>query len=82
MNECKVCQQNKSELACPVGLLQPLPIPEQKWDSISMDFIIGLPKCLGKDYIYVVLDKLKKFAHLFVVTSYFSAAQVADFFFK
>ena len=47
-----------------------------------MDFIIGLPKYLGKDCIYVVVDILTKFSHFFVVTSSFSAAQVADNFFK
>ena len=47
-----------------------------------MDFITGLPKSLGKDCIYVVVDRLTKFAHLFSVTSSFSAAQVADIFFK
>ena len=82
VNECKVCQQKKSELTCPTSLLQPFPILEQKWDSISMDFITGLPKYLGKECIYVVVDRLKKFDHLFSVTSYFSAAQVADIFSK
>ena len=82
VNECKVCQQNKSELTYPSDLLQALPIPEQKWDNISMDFIIGLPKYLGKDCIYVVVDRLNKFSHLFSVTSSFSAAQVADLFFR
>ena len=47
-----------------------------------MDFITGLPKSLGNDCIYVVVDRLTKFAHLFAVTSYFSAAQVADLFFQ
>ena len=47
-----------------------------------MDFIIELPKYLGKDCIYVVVDRLKKNSHLFVVTSSFSVAQVADIFFK
>ena len=61
VSERKVCQQNKSKLTYPTILLQPFPIPEQKWDSISMDFITGLPKYLGKDCIYVVVDRLKKF---------------------
>ena len=43
-NECLICQKNKEEHTHPAGLLQPLTIPNQKWESISMDFIIGLPK--------------------------------------
>ena len=60
VNECKVCQQNKSELTHPAGLLQPLPILEQKWDSISMDFITGLPKYLGKP-VMKSIDTLSHF---------------------
>jgi hypothetical protein len=63
ISECVTYQQNKSKHTLPIGLLQPLPIPEQKWESISMDFITGLPKVQGKGYIYVVVDRLTKFAH-------------------
>jgi hypothetical protein len=42
--KCLECQQVKAEHRHPTGLLQPLPIPEWKWETISMDFITGLPK--------------------------------------
>ncbi|RVW57491.1 Transposon Ty3-I Gag-Pol polyprotein [Vitis vinifera] len=40
---CLVCQQDKVEQRQPRGLLEPLPIAERPWDSVTMDFIIGLP---------------------------------------
>ncbi|XP_059071119.1 uncharacterized protein LOC131055411 [Cryptomeria japonica] len=53
VRECPVCQQNKQEHTFPAGLLQPLPIPDQKWECISMDFITGFPKAQGYDCIYL-----------------------------
>ncbi|XP_059073375.1 uncharacterized protein LOC131874148 [Cryptomeria japonica] len=60
---------------------QPLPIPERKWDNISMDFIMGLPKAQGRDCMYVVVDLLTKFAHFFAITSTYTAAQTIELFF-
>ena len=40
---CLECQQVKVEHQHPIGLLHPLPIPEWKWETISMDFIIVRP---------------------------------------
>ena len=37
--QCIECQQVKAEHQHPAGLLQPLPIPEWKWETISMAFI-------------------------------------------
>ena len=47
-----------------------------------MDFITGLPKVFGKDCIFVVVDIITKFYHLFVVNTTFTAAQVVELFFK
>ncbi|XP_075481255.1 uncharacterized protein LOC142521968 [Primulina tabacum] len=59
-----VCQQVKAEHQRPGGLLQPLEIPEWKWEHISMDFVIGLPKCRqSHDGIWVIVDRLTKTAH-------------------
>ena len=82
IQECEICQQNKIEQSHPAGLLQPLPIPNKKWESISMDFITGLPKVHGKDSIYVVVDRLTKFAHFFPVSTEYKAPQIAKIFFK
>ncbi|KAL0361148.1 UNVERIFIED_CONTAM: Retrovirus-related Pol polyprotein from transposon.6 [Sesamum radiatum] len=51
MNECEVYQRSKHENNPYPGLLQPLPIPNQAWSYISMDFVEGLPPSEGKDSI-------------------------------
>jgi hypothetical protein len=47
-----------------------------------MDFITGLLRTQGKDYIFVVVDRLMKFAHFFSIATDFSATQVAELFFR
>ena len=41
---CDTCQRVKAEHQRPAGLLQPLKVPEWKWEDITMDFIVGLPR--------------------------------------
>ncbi|CAA7035494.1 unnamed protein product [Microthlaspi erraticum] len=41
--KCNTCALVKAEHQVPGGLLQSLPIPEWKWDRITMDFVVGLP---------------------------------------
>ncbi|GAU45290.1 hypothetical protein TSUD_327480 [Trifolium subterraneum] len=65
---CLVCQKSKIEHQKPSGLLQPLFIPEWKWDSIAMDFVGGLPKTAkGNGVIWVVVDRLTKSAHFIAI---------------
>jgi hypothetical protein len=80
---CLECQQVKEEHKHPIGLLQPLPIPEWKWEVISMDFITRFPKTVKQhDAIMVVVDKLSKVAHFIPIKSTFKAVNVADIFMK
>jgi hypothetical protein len=44
ISKCLECQQVKVEHRHPAGLLQPIQIPEWKWEVISMDFITGFTK--------------------------------------
>ncbi|KAL0533119.1 hypothetical protein IC582_030334 [Cucumis melo] len=64
VSKCLVCQQVKTPRQRPAGLLQPLSVPEWKWENVSMDFITGLPRTLrGFIVIWVVVDRLTKSAH-------------------
>ena len=52
------CKKFKAEHRHPTCLLQPLPIPYWKWEIISLDFIIGLPKNQKQnDYVMVNLER-------------------------
>ena len=78
VNECDVCRRVKAEHQRPAGLLQPLAIPEWKFDHIEMDFVTGFPKSKrGNDAIFVVIDKLTKVAHFLPIKESITAAQLA-----
>src|SRR4051812_20319252 len=79
VNECDVCRRVKAEHQRPAGLLQPLAIPEWKFDHIEMDFVTGFPKSKrGNDAIFVVIDKLTKVAHFLPIKESITAAQLAE----
>ncbi|KAL0401587.1 UNVERIFIED_CONTAM: hypothetical protein Slati_4188600 [Sesamum latifolium] len=82
VKECEVCQRSKHENNPYSGLLHPLPIPEQAWSSISMDFIEGLPNSEGKDFILVGVDRLTKFSHFIALKHPYTATSVAKVFFE
>jgi hypothetical protein len=64
VSECDACRKVKAGYMKPGGLLQPLIVPEWKWDDISMDFIVALPLMASKfDSIWVIVDRLSKSAH-------------------
>jgi hypothetical protein len=68
VSECDTCRKVKADYMKPRGLLQPLSIPEWKWDDISMDFIVGLPLTACKfDSIWVIIDRLSKSTHFIPV---------------
>jgi hypothetical protein len=76
---CDSCRRIKAEHQRPARLLQPLEIPQWKWDEIGMDFIIGLPRTrAGYDSIWVVVDRLTKSAHFIPVKTNYNSAVLAE----
>jgi hypothetical protein len=80
---CGICQKVKAEHQRPAGLLKPLEIPEWKWENITMDFVVGLPRSpRGKDAIWVVIDRLTKVAHFIPMNTKNSAVDLVPLYIK
>ena len=83
VTSCLACQSNKPNTQQPMGLLQPLPTPERRWDQVSMDLITQLPRTQsGHDAIVVFVDKLSKMVHVVPTTTTVNAPQLAGLFFR
>ena len=50
-----------------MGELQPLPIPEVRWDTVSVDFIVELLEAHGSNAMMNVVDLVSKQAHFILM---------------
>jgi len=80
VSQCVLCACNKPLCHRPYGLLQPLPIPERPWHSISMDFIKQLPPSNGYTAILVIIDRLSKESVFIPTTDSIMSVEVAEAF--
>lgn len=80
VSSCTTCQHTKTKKVPYPGLLQPLEIPAQAWQVVTMDFIEGLPSFSSYNCILVVVDKFSKYAHFMKLTHPFTALKVAKLF--
>ena len=79
VSKCLMCQQVKAKHQVPSSLLNPLPIPQLKWDNITMDFVSGFPLTQRKhDAVWVIVDKLTKSAHFLPVRLDYSMDRLAE----
>lgn len=81
VRECVTCQEVKGETVRKPGLLQPLQVSSEPWKDIAMDFITGLPKSLGYEVIWVVVDRFSRYAHFVTPQHPISAKSLALSFF-
>jgi transposase InsO family protein len=78
VRSCLPCQRNKRSNRPPLGLLQPLPVPDRPWDSVSLDFT-NMPKSSrGHDCAVVFVDRLTKMVKVVATTTTVSAPEVAQ----
>jgi len=76
--KCLTYQWVKAKHQRPAGLLQSLKIPKWKWDSVSMDFIVGVPPTQRKNNaIWVIVDRLTKMAHFVAIRNTWTLDQLA-----
>lgn len=55
---CSDCQRNKSRTKRPAGPLHPLPVPDSRFDSVTLDFVGPLPLDEGFDALFTMTDRL------------------------
>ena len=76
---CLICQKSKIEHQKSSGLMEPLFVPEWKWDGISMDFVSGLPRTAKNcDSIWVIVDRLTKSAHFIPIRMDYPMERLAE----
>ena len=83
VSSCPYCQRNKASHQKPAGLLNPLRVPDTRWQTVSLDFITRLPRTKkGHDAILVFVDKLTKMVHLAPCKTSCDAPQTAELLLK
>ena len=81
VKDCGLCQRNKHPNHKPFGFLQPLRVPDFRWESVSMDFIVQLPMTKnGNDAILIFVDRLSKMVHFAATNTTVTAEDTAKLF--
>jgi len=63
VSTCDLCLRTKLTRQAPVGELHPLRIPDLRWDTLSVDFVVELPSSSGHDAVMTVVDSVSKRVH-------------------
>jgi len=76
---CDICNRIKAKHQRLAGLLKPLDVSIWKWESISMDFIVGPPlTSKGHDSIWVIIDRLNKVAYFIAIRNDYRTEKLTD----
>jgi hypothetical protein len=80
VQSCLTCQQAKPDRTRLPGLLEPLAVPTGAWQTISLDFVEGLPRSGNVNCILVIIDSFTKYDHFVPLLHPFTASTVAKLF--
>jgi len=78
INSCSTCLRNKSTTQAPAGFLHSLPIPQDRFADIAMDFVGPIPKCNGLDMILIMTDRLTNYVRIVPTRSTATARDIAQ----
>jgi len=79
---CNICQKTKPRRHAPVRVLQPILIPSQPFEVVSMDFIPELPESYRYNNILFIVDKLMKYTIFIPTTTTITEKGTAELFFR
>jgi hypothetical protein len=79
VSKCEMCRRVKADYLRLAGNLQPLSIPEWKWENICMNFIVVLPRIShGYNSIWIIVDRLTKSAHFIPISTTYRVRQYVE----
>src|ERR1700733_1281847 len=79
---CDPCIRTKIQRHKPIGELHPMETPEERWDKISVDFVVELPNAHGYDAVMNVVDCVGKRAHFLPTHTTVDAVGSANLYFR
>jgi hypothetical protein len=87
VSTCAVCQRCKAPRHSTYGQLSPLPVPQDIFEEVTLDFITGLPPAKNDggcvfDAILVIVDRLSKMALYIPALKTWDAKDFAESYFK
>jgi len=77
---CDLCLRMKLIRQAPVGKLHPLQIPDSRWNTLSVDFVVELPLSSRHDTVMMVVDSVSKRAHFIPTHTTVTAEEAARLF--